>query len=153
MPNLLKSAAAIGLALVAPLAAVPAVAAPLSTWYGTFVWEEALGRVGGPAREDSVAIFVTHTLTLGAAAGSTGCLLRAEGYQTDEQIKCTATPEGESVIIKYYAFRPNPRYRYPSGTPLFRIARTERGLVTRLQAYRPTSDASPATGRLFRRAG
>ncbi|QNE32356.1 hypothetical protein F1C10_10635 [Sphingomonas sp. NBWT7] len=140
------------LGITGALAALPASAAPLPTWYGTYVWEESLGRVGGEGR-DGVAIFVTRTLTLGPSAGSTGCRLSAEGYQTFEELKCTATPEMESVIIKLYKFRPTDAGRGPSGTRLFRIVRTENGLMTRLESYDATSDATPRSGRLFRRVG
>jgi len=132
------------------LSVAPASAAPLPTWYGTWVWEEALGRDGGG---DGMAIFVTHTLTLGPAAGATGCRLTARGYQTDEQLKCTATPEMESVVVKLYKFRPADPGRGPSGTRLFRMTRAESGVVTRLETYGPTSDTGPTSGRLFRRVG
>ncbi|WP_085808669.1 DUF5991 domain-containing protein [Sphingomonas sp. TZW2008] len=146
----IMTVAALGAATL-PVAG-PAIAAPLSTWHGTFVWEEPLGRVGG-AGADGVAIFVTHTLTLGPAAGSTGCRLDAQGYQTDLHVKCTATPEMDSVVIKLYKFRPTDPGRGPSGTRLFRMTRTENGLMTRLESYGPTSDMGSRSGPLFRRAG
>jgi hypothetical protein len=144
------SAAALG--AVALMSAAPASAAPLSEWYGKFVWEEALGRIGGEGA-DGVAIFVTHTLTLGPSAGPSGCRLDAEGYQTDRHFKCTATPEMGTVIIKLFKLRPTDPGRGVSGTRLFRITRGENGLVTRMEDYGPTSDMSPRSGRLFRRVG
>lgn len=144
------SAAALG--VVALMSVAPASAAPLSGWYGKFVWEEPLGRIGGEGA-DGVAIFVTHTLTLGPSAGPTGCRLDAEGYQTDRHWKCTATPEMGTVIIKLFKLRPTDPGRGVSGTRLFRIARGENGLTTRLEAYDATSDMSPRSGRLFSRVG
>lgn len=134
------------------MTAVPASAAPLSGWYGKFVWEEALGRIGGEGR-DGVAIFVTHTLTLGPSAGSSGCRLDAEGYQTDRHWKCTATPEMGSVIIKLFKLRPTDPGQGLSGTRLFKITRGESGLVTRLESYTPTSGATHSSEHLFRRVG
>jgi hypothetical protein len=131
------------------LAAAPASAA-LSEWYGKFVWEEALGRIGGEGR-DGVAIFVTQTL--GPNAGPTGCRIDAEGYQTDRHWKCTATPEMGSVIIKLFKLRPTDPGRGVSGTRLFKITRGQNGLVTRLEFYTPTSDATQRSERLFRRVG
>lgn len=144
--------AALATALFAPVAATPAAAQSLPTWYGSYVWEEALGRIGGEGA-DGVAIFVTHRLTLGPAAGNTGCRLDAEGYQTDLHVKCTATPEPGQVVIKLYKFRPTGPGRGPSGTRMFRMVRTNTGLTTRLEAYGPTSDMNPRVGRLFRQVG
>jgi hypothetical protein len=137
-------------ATLAPLAATPARAQGLASWRGTYVWEESLGRIGGNG-SDGFAAFVTRTLTLGPAAGSTGCRLNSEGFQTYEQIKCTATPEPGSVIIKLYKFRPSDPGRGPSGTRLFRMTRTGSGIVTTLEAMTPASDATPTRGRLFHR--
>ncbi len=146
----LKTIIAVGLAASTAIP-MAASAAPLSTWYGRYVWEEPLGRVGGPARADSVAIFVTYTLNLAPSSTGTGCTVNIEGYQRFEQLKCTATPEGEKVIIKLYKFRPGDSGRYPSGTPLFTMMRTEGGIMTQLQALDPSSDNSPRSGRLFHR--
>jgi hypothetical protein len=148
-----KTAIALGLAAATLATPNVASAAPLGTWYGTYVWEESLGRIGGSTPAEGAAAFVTRTLSLGPSAGDTGCTVNAEGYQTYEQMKCTATPEGESVIIKFYKFGANAPGRYRVGAPLFTMTRTGSGLMTRLQGMRPSSDASPSSGMLFRRAG
>jgi len=148
-----KTAIALGFAAAALATPSVAGAAPLATWYGTYVWEESLGRIGGSTPAEGAAAFVTRTLSLGPSAGATGCTLNAEGFQTYEQMKCTATPEGESVIIKFYKFGANAPGRYRLGAPLFTMTRSGGGIVTRLQQMRPSSDASPGSGTLFRRAG
>lgn len=153
MRNYLKTILALGLASLSLTAAPSANAAPLSTWYGTFQWEESLGRIGGSTPAEGAAAFVTYTLSLGPNAGSTGCQLKGEGFQTYEQMQCTATPQGEAVIIKFYKFGATARGRYAMGAPLFTINRTEGGLITRLQALQPSSRATPNVGRLFRRIG
>lgn len=150
----IKSAILLGLSTIA--VATPTMAhaqsAALRAWYGQFLWEESLGRIGGSTPSEGAAAFVSYTLTLGPDAGPSGCMLRGEGFQTNEQLKCTATPELGSVIIKYFALRPTGG-RYYSGQPLFRMSRGEHGIVTRLQALEPQSDATARTGRLFRRIG
>ncbi|WP_131819237.1 DUF5991 domain-containing protein [Sphingomonas jatrophae] len=146
------STAALASAFLALIAASPAAAQGIATWRGTYVWEEPLGRIGGEGA-DGVAIFVTHTLTLGPGAGSTGCRLDAEGYQTNMHVKCTATPEPGRVIIKLYKFRPTDPGQGPSGTRMFRMVRTNSGLTTALEAYGPTGDLTPRVGRLFRQVG
>ena len=83
-------------ATLAPLAATPARAQGLASWRGTYVWEESLGRIGGNGH-DGFAAFVTRTLTLGPAAGATGCRLNSEGFQTYEQIKYS--PKGLYTVL------------------------------------------------------
>ena len=148
MHILLKAAIGAGLAAAV---ATPA-SAQVAGWNGRYVWEEPLGRVGGNNPRESVAIFVTYTLSLGAGNGPTGCLLRAEGYQTNVRMQCTRTPQGNSLIVKFYRFASPARgSRYRMGAALFTLSRTRGTIVTRLQALRPASDASPRSGRLFRR--
>lgn len=146
----LKNAALLALATAAAALPTVAAAAPLPTWYGSYVWEENVGRHGGDAPGEGIVAFRTYTLRLGPSAGATGCLLTGEGFQLYERLQCTATPEMDSVVIKYYNFRnAGP---YAMGAPLFRMTRTNHGLVTRLQALRPGSDLTRTTGRLFRPA-
>lgn len=144
---------ALALTFATAAVAIPTVssAAPLSTWYGTFVWEESLGRIGGDTPQDGIAAFTTYRLTIRPAARDAGCIVNIEGYQRYEQLKCTATPEGEKVIVKLYKFRDSDQGRYPSGTPLFTLIRTENGIMTQLQALDPSSDRTPRAGRLFHR--
>lgn len=152
MFNTLKSAVALGLTATAAMLPVAASAAPLPTWYGSYVWEEPLGRVGGESRADSVAVFTTYRLSLQPAVRDTGCTVRIEGYQRYEQFKCTATPEGEKLIIKMFKLRPSDPGRAPLGTPMFTLIRTAGGgLVTQLQALTPSGDNTPSGGRFFRR--
>jgi uncharacterized protein DUF5991 len=148
MYRLLKAAAAIGLAT-----AIPAASAQVSSWYGRYVWEESLGRIGGSSPAEGVASFVTYSLSLRAGNGSTGCMLTAQGFQTDRRIQCTATPQGTGLIVKFYKSASPAGDGYRIGTALFTLSRTSAGIVTRLQALGPASDASPRSGRLFRRIG
>lgn len=146
----IKTAIALSLATAAVAIPTASSAAPLPTWYGSYVWEESLGRIGGEGR-DGIAAFTTYRLTLGPATRDTGCMVNIEGYQRYEQLKCTATPELDKLIIKLYKFRNSDQGRYPSGTPLFTLIRTENGIMTQLQAMDPSSDNTPRAGRLFRR--
>jgi hypothetical protein len=147
----IKIAAALAAAATTLSIAAPVSAAPLSTWYGTYRYEESLGRVGGDTPTDGPAVFVTRTLVLGPRAGASGCRLDAEGFQTYQKMLCTATPEGRSLVVKFYRTREPDQARYRIGEPLFRLTRTPAGLRTRLLGYRPTSDRSASAGTLFRR--
>lgn len=152
MMKFFKAAFALGLSVTGVVGATSASAEPLPTWYGRYVWEEPLGRIGGSSPSESVAAFVTYTLSLGPSAGATGCRVTIEGYQRYETIKCTATPQMNQLIIKFYRFDADTvsrAGRYALGTPLFTMTRTGAGLTTRLQAMGASGESTPRIGRLF----
>lgn len=134
-------------------AADPTPVSGLPAWHGRYVWEESLGRIGGSLPSEGAAAFVTHTLTLRAANGTTRCVLEAQGFQTNTRIQCTATPQGVSVIIKFYKFGPdNVGGRYTLGERLFTLTRDGGGgLTTQLEGLTPSSDATVRKGRFFKK--
>ena len=136
--------------LAALTLATPAVirAAPIATWYGTYTWEENVGRHGGTRPGEGIVAFRTYTLRLGPGAGSTRCTLMGEGLQLYERTQCTATPELNRLVIRAYSVRGTGPYA--TGTRLVTLTRSGRGLVTKLGAIRPGSDRTPTAGRLFR---
>ena len=79
-----------GLAISLGLAPVALAAQP---WDGTYVYERALGPGAGGTQN-----FVTHTLTV---SGPDGCRLVAQGFQTDETIRCKAMPDGDRLVISF----------------------------------------------------
>lgn len=125
--------------------------APSSAWHGRYVWEESVGRIGGSAPSEGVAAFIEHTLVLGPSAGATSCALNGDGYQTHRRIICTATPEGQSLAIKFYKFAPgNALGRHQVGERLFTLTRGPEGLTTRLEGLGRAVDNMPRSGVLFR---
>lgn len=140
----------------AATAASPTKAAPLAAWQGRYVWEESLGRIGGSSPSEGAAAFVTHTLSLGPGNGSTSCTLNSAGFQTHTRMLCTATPSGTSIVIKFYKFGPDDvrdRTAMAIGAPLLTLHRDPSGIATQLQGLNPASDATPRSGRLFRKVG
>jgi len=145
------SVATIGLTL-GVIATSPACA-QIAAWQGRYIWEENVGRNGGPDPRDSVTAFITYTLHLGPSAGSTGCRLDGQGLQTNKRIRCTVTPQGRSVVVKFHGYGPDNMFDdgYRRGQPLFTLTRGPRGIVTTLQALKASSRITPRTGALFRR--
>lgn len=124
---------------------------PSSAWHGRYVWEESLGRIGGSTPSEGVAAFINHTLVLGPSAGATSCALNGDGYQTHRRIICTATPEGQSLVIKFYKFgAENALGRHQVGERLFTLTRGPEGLMTRLEGLGRAVDNMPRSGMLFR---
>ena len=76
--------------VLAPLALLSALAA--GPWDGTYVYEQGLGKNPG-----GIALFVTHTLTINGSE----CRIDAEGYQTDEHIRCKATANGDKLDVTF----------------------------------------------------
>ncbi len=125
-------ALAVGLALGLGLAAGPVVFAA-QPWDGTYVYEQALGPGAGGTQN-----FVTHTLTV---SGPDGCRLVAQGFQTDETIRCKAMPDGDRLLVSFVSFgtgKVENKYGvklYSPGQPLFAIAQAPNGLRTTWEGY------------------
>ena len=119
-----------GLAISLGLAPVALAAQP---WDGTYVYERALGPGAGGTQN-----FVTHTLTV---SGPDGCRLVAQGFQTDETIRCKAMPDGDRLVVSFVSFgsgKVENKYGvklYSPGQPLFVIAQAPNGLATTWQGY------------------
>ncbi len=97
------------------------------------VYEQSLGRGAG-----GVENFVTHTLAIG---GPEGCRLVAQGFQTDDTIRCKAMPDGDRLLVSFVSFgsgKVENKYGvklYSVDQPLFAIAKTSSGLDTTWQGY------------------
>lgn len=136
-----------GLAIALGLSSAALGAQP---WDGTYVYEQALGPGAGGTQN-----FVTHTLTV---SGPEGCRLVAEGFQTDETIRCKAMPDGDRLLVSFVSFgngKVENKYGvklYSPGQPLFVIAQGPNGLVTTWQAYTKAVDDG-ATSSAFKKVG
>jgi hypothetical protein len=119
-------------------------------WDGTYVYEQGLGKGAG-----GISLFVTHTLTLDGRQ----CRLRAEGYQTDEHIRCKATADGDKLEVAFVGFRDGAMLNrfgvreYAANQPLFTLTRKGDAIATTWQGYnRNTIDtAGPPTFRKLAR--
>lgn len=119
-----------GLAIALGLSSAAFAAQP---WDGTYVYEQPLGPGAGGTQN-----FVTHTLTI---TGPDGCRLVAQGFQTDETIRCKAMPDGDRLLVTFVSFgsgKVENKYGvklYSPGQPLFAIAEAPNGLATTWQGY------------------
>jgi hypothetical protein len=117
------------LALV-PMFAMPALAA--GPWDGTYLYEQGLGKNPG-----GIALFVNHTLTINGS----DCKLTAEGYQTNEEIRCKATANGDKLEVAFVSFKGGKmtnqfgKTEYKAGQPLFTLARNGMAVATTWQGY------------------
>jgi hypothetical protein len=138
-----------GLAVSLGLAA-GSVALAAQPWDGTYVYEQALGPGAGGTQN-----FVTHTLTV---AGPEGCRLIAKGFQTDENIRCKAMPDGDRLLVTFVSYgngKVENKYGvklYSVGQPLFAIAEAPNGLVTTWQGYAKAAGESAPTA-TFKKVG
>lgn len=101
-------------------------------WDGTYVYEQGLGKGTG-----GISLFVTHTLTIDGPQ----CGLVAEGYQTDERIRCKATAKGDRLEVSFVSFRDGSTVNrfgvkeYEANHPLFTLARKGDAIATTWQGY------------------
>lgn len=116
--------------VVTPLAVVSALAA--APWDGTYVYEQGLGKNPG-----GIALFVTHTLTINGSE----CRLDAQGYQTDEHIRCRATANGDKLEVAFVSFKDGGmnnqfgRKIYTANQPLFTLAKQGNAIATTWLGY------------------
>lgn len=80
-------------ALSAALLSATALAA--SPWDGVYLYEQPIGPGAG-----GLQLFVNHKLTITAS----GCRIDAEGYQTNEKIRCKATPNGDKLDVFFMSY-------------------------------------------------
>ena len=101
-------------------------------WDGTYVYEQGLGKGAG-----GISLFVTHTLVVDGPR----CRLKAEGYQTDEHIRCKATAKGDTLEVSFVSFRDGAAVNrfgvreYTANQPLFTLTRKGGAIATTWQAY------------------
>ena len=101
-------------------------------WDGTYVYEQGLGRNPG-----GIALFVTHTLKVNGS----NCTIDAEGVQTDEHIRCKATPSGDRLEVSFVSFRNGgmlnqfDKQDYKPGQPLFSLVRQGNAFKPTWQGY------------------
>ncbi|CAN5813597.1 hypothetical protein BH11PSE3_BH11PSE3_36350 [soil metagenome] len=125
---------------VVPFAA-PQAAGP---WDGTYVYEQGLGKNPG-----GMALFVTHTLKINGAE----CRIDAEGVQTNEHIRCKATPNGDKLAVAFVSFQDGGmanqfgKKQYTANQPLFALTRQGAAIATTWQGYskNDVDTAGPAT--------
>jgi len=116
--------------VLAPLALASALAA--GPWDGTYVYEQGLGKNPG-----GIALFVTHTLTINGSE----CRIDAEGYQTDERIRCKATTNGDKLDVSFVSFKNGGmnnqfgKQIYTANQPLFALTKKGNAIATTWQGY------------------
>ncbi|MGX5777314.1 DUF5991 domain-containing protein [Methylorubrum zatmanii] len=155
MPTTLTRMSAAGLAVFAGLSP-PAFAeegAAAREWQGRYRYEHAAGRTAG-----GTGIVVIYDLSLGPPGTRGGCVLSMAGFQTDERLLCQAQREGDGLTVTFHRYPDGRTVNtygvavYRPGQPLFRLSRSEAGLVTRWQGLRPDGQAVPETGSFFVKA-
>ena len=136
-------AVALGLA---PLAGAPALSA--DSWDGKYLYEQSLGKNLAGDR----TLFVNHVLTIKGG----DCQLAADGYQTQERIRCKATANGDKLQVMFAAKgtdsmgNPITRAEYKPNEPLFTLTRKGTTIDTSWQGYHkndPIPGQGPATFR------
>lgn len=117
--SIFKHFATAAAVLTASMTPMAASAEPLSTWFGSYSYQD---------QTPDGALIAYHL-----EIGPDGCVVTGRGPGIRESAKCTTTPEGGSAIIKFYNFQGDTA-RYRNGERLFTLTRTNTGIVTRWQA-------------------
>jgi Family of unknown function (DUF5991) len=128
--------------------ATAAVAAP--PWDGTYLYEQTVGAVSG-----DIKLLVNHKLMIDLD----NCRLDTEGYQTFEQIRCRATPNGDKLEVFFDRYdddngktvnRPGAQV-YEPNQKLFTLARKGPEITTEWADYSRNKQVGPARGDSFKK--
>jgi len=132
MKRLLAAALSAGLLSGAALAAAP--------WNGTYTFEQPLGPGAG-----GMQLFVTHTLIIGPPKG---CTVVALGYQTNYEINCKATPNGDKLDVAFVSFPDDGalRPKYQPNQKLFTLNRKGNAIITDWAGYSMNKTIGAAPG-------
>ncbi|WP_156653222.1 DUF5991 domain-containing protein [Methylobacterium sp. Leaf111] len=141
--------------LVAGLMAASAAPEVPGAWAGRYLYEHDGGRtVGGSP------IVVTYDLDIAPGRGNRDCLLRIEGFQTDETIVCKASGTDERLSVAFHTFGDGRTVNaygtrlYEVGTNLFEMRRGGDAVLTQWRALNPSGAGSAApAGTYFTRKG
>lgn len=119
--------------------AAPAFAQSVPPGHYRYEWEG--GRTAG-----GTGIVVTYDLTLGPRS----CQLTAQGFQTNEQIRCEVANTAQATIVRFVSYGDGKvvnRYGvavYKPGQELLRLRANGRGApLTELLALKPDESAYP----------
>lgn len=137
--------AALTTALLAPTAAAQAPRA----WWGEYQYEWSPGRTAG-----GTGIVVDYRLHLSAD----GCRITAQGWQTNETIRCAAQPSGGVININFVSYgdgsvrNVHGIQRYKPGERLFSLSNKHGAIWTGWGSYSPWENSEPL-GKYFKRIG
>lgn len=126
-----------------------------TAWAGSYLYEYDGGRtVGGSP------IIVTYRLDIAPGRGNRGCMLRVEGFQTDETLVCKLSGTDDSVAVAFHTYGDGRIVNaygtrlYDVGAPLFEMRRHADAILTRWHSLNPSGAGSAApAGAYFARKG
>jgi hypothetical protein len=127
-------------------------------WTGTFVYQGLDGYDGGGTAATGDPIVLDMTLKI---APDGACILKADGFQTDETLNCqtVALPESYGIDIRFAGFPPGAMEAnaffttsYAPSTLLFSLlpAQQGHGVITHWDAIKPAT-AKSDEGMFFER--
>lgn len=83
-------------------------------WAGTYEYSASLGRTAG-----GTGIVIDYVVTISASNAKLGAVIRATGYQTDDEIRCDTRTRGRRISL-YFNSYPNGGTRNQFGVRLYK---------------------------------
>jgi len=136
MKRLLAAALSAAFLSTAAFAAAP--------WNGTYVFEQPIGPGSG-----GMQLFVNHTLIIGPPKG---CIVVAVGYQTNNEIQCKATPNGDKLDVSFVSHEDGKLVNrhgvklYDPNQKLFTLTRKGNAVTTEWAGYSMNKTIGAAPG-------
>jgi hypothetical protein len=127
------------LALAVSAGLLSGAAFAASPWDGTYLFEQPIGPGSG-----GMQLFVNHTLVI----GPNGCTIVALGYQTNSEIRCKATPNGDRLDVVFVSYSDDTKLRAPyrPDQKLFTLTRKGNAITTSWDGYSMNKTIGAAPG-------
>jgi hypothetical protein len=131
------------LALAVSAGLLSGAAFAASPWDGTYLFEQPIGPGSG-----GMQLFVNHTL----AIAPNRCTIVALGYQTNNEIRCKATPNGDTLDVTFVSHEDGKPVNqhgvkiYEPNQKLFTLSRKGTALTTSWGGYAMNKTIGAAPG-------
>jgi hypothetical protein len=127
------------LALAVSAGLLSGAAFAASPWDGTYLFEQPIGPGSG-----GMQLFINHTLVI----GPNRCTIVALGYQTNSEIRCKATPNGDRLDVAFVSYSDDTKLRakYQPNEKLFTLTKKGNAITTSWAGYSMNKTIGAAPG-------
>lgn len=119
------------------------------SWVGNYEFDENGGKSAG-----GTAIFITHLLEIKETENGLMATLQSNGYQTSNDLFCTAKPDGNKLSIYFESYGENNLFeRFEPGDLLLtlerKIVKNKTEILTFWNKFQPSVPKNEKSGKIY----